>query len=111
MSKKPMALTLFKCCQRPTSDLSWAIPYRSCGAPRDCVSYEFAARGALACVSRGNPGSFVDEEVASAALGSEVAFAHRSGSFRYFSATSLGRARRTPTFTIAVGNRSVAASG
>lgn len=62
-------------------------------------------------LSRGNPGSFVDEEVASAALGSEVAFAHRSGSFRYFSATSLGRARRTPTFTIAVGNRSVAASG
>lgn len=41
-------------------------------------------------LSRWDPGSFVDAEVASAALGSEVAFAHRSGSFRYFSATSLG---------------------
>ncbi len=36
-----------------------------------------------------DPGSFVDEEVASSALGSEVTFAHRSDTFRYFSATSL----------------------
>lgn len=62
-------------------------------------------------LSRWDPRPFVDEEVAFSALGSEVAFAHRSCSFRYFSATSLCRRVGLPTFTIAVGNRSVAAPG
>lgn len=62
-------------------------------------------------LSRWDPGPFVDEDVASSALGSEVTFAHRSDTFRYFSATSLCLRVGAPTFTIAVGNRSVAASG
>lgn len=78
------------------------------------VAHLYRARdGARAGVDALAVGSraFVDEDVASSALGSEVTFAHRSDTFRYFSATSLCLRVGAPTFTIAVGNRSVAASG
>ena len=60
------------------------------GCGRCCAECAVALVQVLTLSGR-DPGSFIDEEVASSALGSEVAFAHRSDSFRYFSATSLCR--------------------